>query len=181
MKLNVLKQKILLLLAGGLLLGFTYQPRRQWRILKEVSREWKKIDEKALKEEIRVLYRSKLVQRKENTDGSFSFVLSEKGKIKTLTFQFEKMRLERGNWDGKWRVVIFDIPEKRKRSRDALRDKLKELGFYELQKSVFVFPYECDDEINFVIEFFEMRQYVRTILAERIDNELHLKRIFKLV
>ncbi len=68
-----------------------------------------------------------------------------------------------------------------KRSRDALREKLKELGFYELQKSVFVFPYKSEDEIDFIIEFFEMRQYVRTILAEKIDNELHLKKIFKMI
>lgn len=180
-ELNILKQKILLLLAGGLALGFTHHPRKQWQIVKEISREWKKIDEKMLQEEIRKLYRSKLIERKENPDGSFTFVLSKKGEIRSLSFKFEKMRLERKNWDGKWRLVIFDIPEKRKRGRDALRGKLKEIGFRELQKSVFVFPYECEDEIEFIIEFFEMRQYVRTILAERIDNELHLKKIFRLI
>jgi DNA-binding transcriptional regulator PaaX len=76
--------------------------------------------------------------------------------------------------------VVFDIPEKLKRGRDALREKLKELGFYELQKSVFVFPYECRDEIEFIIEIFELRKYVRFGVLEEIDNELHLKKIFEL-
>ncbi len=178
---NALKQKILLLLFGGLAIGFTYHPRRQWQIIKSVSREWRRINKNKLQEEIRKLYRSKLIERKENSDGSFTFVLSTKGKIKTLNFRFEEIRLSRKDWDGKWRLVVFDIPEKLRRARDALREKLKELGFYELQKSVFVFPYQCEDEIDFVIEFFEMRRYVRTILAERIDNELHLKEVFGLV
>lgn len=179
-ELKPLKQKILLLLLGGLALGFTHH-RRHWKILKEVAREWKKIDKEILKEEIRKLYRSKLIERKENPDGSFTFVLSEKGKMKTLNFRFEKMCLERKDWDGKWRLVTFDIPERLKSKRDALRGKLKELGFLELQKSVFIFPYECRDGIDFVIEFFDLRQYVRIALVEEIDNELHLKEIFKLV
>jgi len=90
------------------------------------------------------------------------------------------MKIERKKWDGKWRIVVFDIPEKKKGVRNALRRKLKELGFYELQKSVFVFPYECGNEIEFIVEFFELRPYVRTGVLEKIDNTTHLKRIFKL-
>jgi CRISPR-associated endonuclease Cas2 len=178
--LNILRQKILLLFLTGFVLSFSYNPKKQWRIIKAAGREWRRIDERALKDEIQKLYRSRLVNRKENADGSFTFTLSKEGKSKILNFQFEKMRLEKKNWDKKWRLVIFDIPEKIRPARDALRNKLKELGFYELQKSVFVFPHECEDEIDFVIEFFEMRRYARTILADKIDNELHLKQIFKI-
>jgi len=180
-ELNAIKQKILLLLAGGLALGFTYNPKKQWKIIREVSREWRKINEKTLQEEIRKLYRSRLIVRKENPDGSFSFILNERGKLRVLNYRFEEMILKQEEWDEKWRLVIFDIPEKKKISRDALREKLKKLGFYELQKSVFIFPYECRDEIDFIIEFFELRPYVRIILATEIDNELHLKKVFKLV
>lgn len=175
-----IKEKILLLLFFGLAFGFTYLPHKQWRLIKEAAREWKKINEKALQEEIKKLYRSKLVERKRHPDGSFTFILTEKGKLKALTYHFQEMKIKRENWDGKWRIVIFDIPEKMRRGRDALRDKLKELGFYEFQKSVFIFPYECKDEIEFVIEFFNLRRYVRFGVLENIDNEIHLKKIFKL-
>jgi DNA-binding transcriptional regulator PaaX len=176
-----IKEKILLLLLAGATLGFTYTPQKQLKILKRLKREWKKINERVLKETIRELYRSKLVKMIENPDKSWTLILTEKGKMKALTYHFQAMKIEEGKWDGKWRFVIFDIPEKMKRARDALREKLKEMGFYELQKSVFVFPYECKDEIEFIIEFFNLRRYVRFGILESVDNELHLKKIFKLV
>jgi len=54
------------------------------------------------------------------------------------------------------------------------------LGFYELQKSVWIFPYECKNEIDFIVEFFGLRKYVRFGILESINNELHLKKIFNL-
>lgn len=175
------KQKIMLLLLAGLTLGFTHNPHRQWRILKGVSKEWKRIDEKKLRDEIRKLYQSKLISKKENSDGSCTLSLTEKGKLKALTYHFEKMKIEKKDWDGKWRLVSFDIPEKMRLARDAIRNKLKDLGFREFQKSVFVFPYDCENEIEFVVEFFNLRRYVRFGVLERLDNELDLKKIFKLV
>lgn len=83
-------------------------------------------------------------------------------------------------WDSQWRIVIFDIPERFKKARNALSLTLKKMGFYPLQKSVFVHPFECADEIDFVIEFWNMRPYVRLVLATHIDNELHLKNHFGL-
>jgi len=174
------KQKILLLLMAGLAFGFSYTPQRQLKVLKGVSREWKKIKERELRKEIKMLYRNKWIKQKENPDGSHTLLLTDKGKLKVLTYHFEKIKIGRKNWDGKWRIVVFDIPEKSRRGRDALRDKLKELGFYELQKSVFVFPYKCKNEIEFVIEFFNLRKYVRFGILETIDNEIHLKKFFEL-
>ena len=174
------KQKILLFLLAGIALSFSYTPYRQWKILKKVSKAWGKIDAKKLRDEIRQLYQSKLVESKENADGSYTLVLTEKGKLKGLTYHFQHMVIERKNWDGKWRIVVFDIPEKLRRGRDALREKLIQLGFYELQKSVLIFPCECRAEIEFIIEFFQLREYVRFGVLEFIDNELHLKHYFKL-
>lgn len=175
------KQKILLLLLAGITLGFTYSPKKQFRILKGLGRAWRKIDEEKLKRDIRELYRSRLIEAKENPDGSFSYKLTDNGKIKALTFHFQEMKIREHPWDGKWRIVIFDIPEKLRKGRDALREKLKDLGFYEFQKSVFVFPHECRDEIDFLIEFFELRKYVRYGVLESIDNDLHLRKIFHLI
>ena len=84
-------------------------------------------------------------------------------------------------WDGEWRIVIFDIPEKFKQAREVLRIKLKELGFLELQKSVFILPYECEDEINFVIEVFLIRPFVRLIRAQSFTNEEQLRIKFNLI
>ncbi len=178
---SYLRQKVLLLLSAGIAFGFSYTPTRQWKILKGISREWKKIDEQKLRKEINELYRSKLISKKRNPDGSITAVLTDKGKMKTLTYRFQEMKIKETKWDGKWRIVVFDIPERIKGGRNALREKLKELGFYELQKSVWIFPYDCKDEIDFIIEFFDLRRYVRYGILESIDNDLHLQEIFDLI
>ncbi len=177
---SAIKQKILLLLFSGITLGLTYHPYRQLKILKSAVKEWKNIGENQLKEEIKKLYRSQLIERKNNPDGSYTFRLTDKGKIKALTYHFQEMKIENKKWDRKWRIVIFDIPEKIRIGRDALREKLKDMGFYEIQKSAFIIPYECQNEIDFIIEFFDLRKYVRFGVLDTIDNELHLKQIFKL-
>lgn len=184
---NKLSQKVLLLLLAGAAMSISYTPRQYWRAVKFAGREWKKIDrewEKVKKEELRYelrkLYQSRLVKRTENLDGSTTIILTDKGKLKALTYRFDEMKIDNKDWDGKWRLIGFDVPEKVRWGRDALRDKIKKLGFYEFQKSVFVYPYDCKDEIDFIIEFFKIRKYVRFGILEYIDNEQHLKEIFKL-
>ena len=76
---------------------------------------------------------------------------------------------------------MFDVPEKFKRTRDALRTHLKNMGFYEFQKSVFVHPYPCAKEIEYIMEFYQSQRFVRFIVATEIDNALELKRHFKLI
>lgn len=82
-------------------------------------------------------------------------------------------------WDGWWRVVTFDIPHKKKILRELLRRKLRSLGFYPLQKSVFVHPSPCENEITFLADFFDARPYIHTIRARRIDPEERIRGFFE--
>jgi len=66
-----------------------------------------------------------------------------------LKRDFPIFRMQKRKWDGKWRIVIFDISEKSRLLRNALRRKLKELGFGMLQQSIYISPY------NFVIDMYE--------------------------
>jgi len=176
-----IKKKVLLLLLAGLALGLTRSPKKHWWILKQIPKEWKKENRQALERSINSLYASHLIKEKHNTDGTTTFVLSENGKQKALRFNINKLEIKKPTqWDEKWRVVMFDIPEKLKRLRNSLRLHFKEIGLIELQKSVFVYPYPCDDEIEFILEFYNARKHVRLIIAEKIDNQLHLKKKFGL-
>ena len=178
--LSVTKKKILLLLAGGATLCLVRSPKQYFKILKTMGRGWEKIKKEEIRDKIRELYQSKLVKIETGLDGMMKITLSSKGKNKVLKFNFDDMKIEKHYWDEKWRMVIFDIPENIKAARDALRFKLKKLGFHELQKSVFVYPFNCEDEINFIAEFFGVKPYVRYGVLESIDNALHLKKIFDL-
>lgn len=176
------QQKVLLLLLGGVGLSLARTSKQYFKVLEGVSDEWRKINQRALKVAIASLYKSKLVEERDNPDSSVTIILTNKGKEKALTYNIETMIIAQPKrWDGKWRMVLFDIPERRRDARDALRSTLRRLGFYEYQKSVFIYPHHCQDEMDYVIEFFRVRPYVRLIIVHQMDNELHLKKIFELV
>lgn len=83
-------------------------------------------------------------------------------------------------WDGKWRIVIFDIPETKKSERDVFRQQLKSLGLANLQQSIWVHPYECRDQIFYLAGNMFIKPYVRYIVAEEFTGERDIQRRFAL-
>lgn len=160
-------------------MGLSGSPKTYFRIISEMKKEWREINRNSLRRAIKSLYQSKLVEIIPNKDNTSTFVLSKKGKKLALTYNIDKIRLSvPENWDQKWRVVMFDVPEKLKKIRELLRYHLRTMGFLELQKSVFVHPSDCQKEIEYLIEFYNIRRFVRFLVAESIDTELHLKQRF---
>jgi len=179
---GTVQKKVLLLLIGGVTLGLSSSPSRYFKVLKTIQKEWKEINRSSLNRAIRSLYESRLVGTKGNKDGTLTLELSRDGEKLALTYNLETMKVERPKkWDNLWRIVMFDIPEPLKKVRESLRYQLKNMGFHELQKSVFINPFPCAEEIEYVVEFYNIRKHVRFITAMKIDNELHLKKIFGLI
>lgn len=177
---STLGKKILLLLCAGVALGFSGTPDRYFKILKEIPKDWRKINQDRLRRLVREFYHERLVDFREGKDGTISVVITEEGKKKALKYKVEEMKIKiPSTWDGIWRLVMFDIPERKRQARDALRDKLKELGFKELQKSVFIFPHRCKNEVEFIVEVFDLRLYVRYAEIKNITNEAELKLYFQ--
>lgn len=69
-----------------------------------------------------------------------------------LVRDFPLTQLQKRRWDKRWRIVLFDIPETERRRRDSFREKLKELGFGMIQKSVWISPYPFEDDIRDFLE-----------------------------
>jgi DNA-binding transcriptional regulator PaaX len=178
-----LKEKILLSLWGGVALGLAYTSQQQGRVLREFAKIWGS-SHIAVSKEIRNLKKSDLIKKVFKKDnGEYVIELTEKGRLKAMEYQLLKnLEIKNKKWDGRWRMIIFDIPEKFRKGRNALRWKIKKLGFYELQQSVFVVPYECQKEIDLVVNYFDLKPYVYygilEIAGEEINNKL--KKIFKL-
>lgn len=128
------------------------------------------------------LKRNRLIILKE-TDGKFTVELTKNGRRRVEEIKFDDMAIKIPLvWDGKWRIIIFDIPEKQgKRARNALREKLQKLGFYQLQKSVWALPYPCEKEIHFLCELFNINRFVNIITADKIYNDIIVKKYFKLL
>lgn len=118
----------------------------------------------------------------EEANGIVKVVITRRGKERALSYQLESMELvPQASWDRRWRVVIFDIPNSAKRVRDIFRIRLKQLGLYRLQESVYVSPHPCFDEIDFLRELYGVPFTVRYLLAEKIEEDDFLKQHFHLI
>lgn len=109
--------------------------------------------------------------------------LTEKGKRKAGWLQIDSLKINKPKkWDKKWRIVMFDISQLKKFYRDTFRGKLKELGFYPLQKSVWIHPFDCRDEVGLLKEFFGLSdKELRLIVAEDIGKDDCFQKNFELL
>jgi len=132
---------------------------------------------------LRDLERRKYISFKEMNDGTVKIELMHRGRKFVRQYQLEKMQMQKPKqWDKKWRVLLYDIPTYNKRASDAFREKLKQLGLYQLQKSVWVSPYECIGEIEFLCGVFniDINKHVLYFTTSDIPKERMLKSFFKL-
>lgn len=79
--------------------------------------------------------------------------------------EFPLFELSQKKWDGWWRMVGFDIPNKLKGRRGSLRDKLKEFGMGKLQESLYITPYDFGLDLQEFIESHELSDYVEVFEA----------------
>ncbi len=122
----------------------------------------------------------KLVSLKE-VNGELVAAFNEEGIRRILRYKLDELKINKPKkWDQKWRIVIFDIPENKKLARDVLRNRLDQLEFFQLQRSVFIYPFECRREIALLAECYGIKPYVYCIRADYIDNQGMLKKKFGL-
>jgi len=175
------QQKILLLLLGGMTLACARSPKKQLQIIKGVHEGLKDINRQAAERAVSALYDSKLLEARQNADGTISLLLNENGKKRALTYHMRTVKIQEPKvWDGKWRIVLYDIPEDEREKRDAFREHLTQLNMRKFQHSASIHPFDCKDEVTFFIELLDIRKYVRFIEANYIDDEIYWKRRFKI-
>lgn len=118
----------------------------------------------------------------EEQDGRRYARITDEGR-KALMFEKEKAKmrnLRKKRWNERWRVVIFDVPERRRRIRDRLRIMMQETGFVRLQDSVWVFPYDCEEFISLLKAELKIGAAVLYMVVEQIENDKHLRAHFGL-
>ena len=139
-----------------------------------------KVRKQSFVRSLKVLKRDRLIDFRE-CGNVCKITVTDKGKKKILFYNLDDLKIKTPKkWDRIWRIVTFDIPEKKRPARDALRSKLNELGFYQLNKSVFIHPYHCLDEIQFIEEVFNVGVYVNYIEVNKIEGGDWLKEKFGL-
>jgi len=83
-------------------------------------------------------------------------------------------------WDGKWRIIIFDVRERKRGIRDKLRRTLLQIGFVRLQNSVWVYPYDCEDLVKLLKADFRIGREVLYVIADSIENDMWMRKEFSL-
>jgi len=116
-----------------------------------------------------------LIKRKGDYNNSVLVSLSEKGLLRAINYKFRRLEHKKEKWDGKWRMIAFDIPRECEKGRKALVYRLKFGGFYELQESIFLYPYDCKNELDILLNLFKIKKYVSFGLLDSIDDEDKIK------
>ena len=95
-------------------------------------------------------------------------VLTKKGTEKVLQVKL-KTRNDKKRSDGKWQMIIFDIPEEKRYLRNLLREKLLFLKYKMLQRSIWICPYDVSKETEFVLRKYSLDSYIKLFLIEEIE------------
>lgn len=107
--------------------------------------------------------------------------LTTKGRKLLSLIQVEEIQImPKDEWDGIWHIVCYDVPEQKKKEREFFRAKLVEQGFRFIQKSLWVYPHECKEEIAIISQNLGIAPFVAYLNTEYLPKQEKLIRYFKL-
>jgi DNA-binding transcriptional regulator PaaX len=140
-----------------------------------------KYSQKQIRSSINSLKRQKLIEYVADKNGKSIVKITQKGQARLRAFAIDLINIKKSKkWDGKWRLVMYDLPIRFKKARESLRWKLKDLGFFQFQKSAWVYPYPCEDEVIFIADFYGVGKYVEVLTVENFLQDQKLKERFGL-
>lgn len=132
---------------------------------KKAEKEWKRFNLWRLRQVVKRLEEQKVIE----IEGDI-VKITNKGKKRLLRYRLEEMQLNK-KFDGKWRLIIYDVSNFKKQQRDLFRSMLKRLNTYRLQESVCLTPFACEDEIEYLRQMFSISEEVQVLRVTGIENE----------
>jgi DNA-binding transcriptional regulator PaaX len=107
--------------------------------------------------------------------------LTDKGEKKLRSLELKDYQLPKPKrWDGRWRVLIFDIPEHRKGLRDKVRRTLMTVGFVRLQDSVWIYPHDCEELIALLKADFKIGKDMLYMIVDTLEYDTPVRARFGL-
>jgi len=128
-------------------------------------------DDRKVKQAFNGLRRYRYI-RHVKKDNRNTYFLTPKGETRLHNILIEDIEIKKHRkWDGKWRLVMYDLPIRFKKARNAFRWKLKDLGFFQFQKSAWIYPYPCEGEVMFVAEFWGVKKHIEILEVDKILDD----------
>lgn len=139
---------------------------------------WKRFNIPYLKRTLERLEKQKLVEFDEK-DGMQIVKITDQGKKRILRFALDELAVEKPKiWDGRWRLISYDIPKKLERLRNIFREYLTAWGFYPLHESVFLHAWPCEKQVEFLREYLVIGKYVRIFRVSEIERDKEFRGFF---
>ncbi len=163
-------------IAGGIAIAITAP--NLLGVLEKFNRQLSNDKRKSLTKAFYNLQNNKLIQKSKRANKVF-FSITPKGQSVFIKRYIKEIKIaKQPKWDHIWRVVIFDIPIDKNNERDILRDRLKHMGFFQFQKSAFIIPFPCQKELEAILEYYGLSQYVTYLEAQKISGEEKCRHYF---
>lgn len=125
---------------------------------------------------------SKLVKKGLLVYQNDRYELTQDGEKKLRQWELQEYQFKRPQkWDKKWRVIIFDIPEKKKKVRNQIRNLFVSAGLSRLQDSVWVYPFDCEDIVGLLKTDLGVGRDLLYMIVDEIENDKHLREEFGLL
>lgn len=179
-------KNVLVLVGAGLFLAAAIAVPNLPLVLKPfLKREneyeaWKRFNIPYLKRTLERLEKQKLVELEEES-GIEVVKITKSGQRKILKFAIDEFSIDKPRfWDGRWRLISYDVPGKLTMARNIFRSYLRIWGFYPMHESVFLHAYPCEKQIEFLREYLGIGEFVRIFQVSRIENDKPFKEFFGL-
>lgn len=169
------------LVAGGVVSVGLCAPNAIQALDKPLRLYFRNMDERKRERELRKALR--YMRAKGLAQGSYEhgLKLTKKGRLRAEKAELDNLQIKPSKiWDKKWRLVFFDIPEEYKSGRDALTSKMRLLGLKQLQKSAWIYPHECRQEIELVSVRYRVAPFVTYVETSYIDSQEKLQKLFNI-
>lgn len=168
----IMESLLKLAVAGTTLTLALLAPNAMIALEKPLKKYLDKLDDRGKQREVRRVLSYMKSQGLVKATYDHGLQITERGREKLGQLTFDNLQITPPQqWDHKWRIVFYDIPEERKSGRDALTRKLRDIGFFQLQRSVFIHPFPCRQVIEHVTAACNVDRYVTYIETSFIDNE----------
>lgn len=179
------KEILALLGKGAVLTGAILAPKAA-PLLSSLIQEspdwdaWKRYNTSYLQRTLKRLEKQKEVEVSEE-NGATVVKLTKNGKRKILKYNLKQLEAPKPKtWDMQWRLVLYDVPVVKHELGELVRQALRAMGFYPIQKSVYLYPYPCFDQVEFLRQYYGLGDSLQYMLVKNIEHDEAYKTYFNL-
>jgi hypothetical protein len=153
------------------------------QIIREIAGKDSPVEQAIKARRLKEIADRRLITIRDIAGDKVEVTLTNEGRRLVKLYKIDDMKLPKPpKWDKKWRIITYDIPTKQRKASIALSAKFHQLGMFRLQKSIWIYPHDCKDDIDSICAIFGVNpdNHVLYLTSERIPRESEVRRHFEM-